>query len=136
MNTNPKNKPDEQFRRTAEQIVEQPKAAFDRATSANSDAAETMKDYYAGAVKNLQEYQNRLADFTQANVTRSLEFAQRLLSVRSPSEFFEVSSDHLRRQGEIMADQTKQLVELTQKVTLANAEHLKTGFESAFRRAA
>jgi hypothetical protein len=75
-------------------------------------------------------------EFTQANANSNFELAQRLLGAKSPGEFFEVSSDHMRRQWEMLADQTKQLTQLAQNVTAANAEPLKSGFEKVFKRAA
>ena len=133
---NPRNKPEEQVRRTAERLAEQPKEAFERVTAVGGDAAEAMRNSCAKAVKGLQDYQNCVMEFTQTNVNRSFELAQRLLSVKSPTEFLEISADHLRRQGEIIADQAKQLTELTQNVTLASTEPLRTGFERVFKHAA
>jgi phasin len=136
MNNNPKNKPDdEQIRRTTERFAEQPKEALDRATGVSADAAETMRDCYAKSLKGIQDYQMRLMEFTQTNVSRSLELVQKLLNVKSPSEFLEVSSDHMRRQGEIFSDQVKQLVELTQSVSIASVDPLK-GLERTLKRAA
>src|SRR5262249_32366089 len=99
MDHSQKNKAEEQVRRTAERLVEQPKEAFERATAASGDAAEAVRDSCTKAVKGLQDYQNRLMEFTQTNVNRSFELAQRLLAVKSPTEFIEISSDHMRRQS-------------------------------------
>src|ERR1051326_7004815 len=84
---NPRNKPEEQVRRTAERLAEQPKEAFERVTAVGGDAAEAMRNSCAKAVKGLQDYQNCVMEFTQTNVNRSFELAQRLLSVKSPTEF-------------------------------------------------
>ena len=136
MDNIPKNKAEEQARRTAERVTERSKEGFERITAVSGETAETMRDSYSKALKGAQDYQNRLIEFTQTNADRSFELAHRLLSAKSPSELVEVSSDHLRRQWEIMADQAKQLAELTQNVTLATAEPLKAGLEKVFNRAA
>ena len=136
MDNNQKNKPEDQIRRTAERIVEQPKEAFARVAAASGETSEAMRSCYANAVKAAQDYHNRLMEFTQTNANRSFELAQRLLSVKSPSEFMEVSSDHLRRQGETIIEQAQQLAELTQKVTLASTEPLRAGFERTLKSAA
>jgi phasin len=136
MNNNPKHKPEEQIRRTTEQMADVAKEGLDRTTAATSEAAEIMRDYCSKAVKGAQDYQNRVLEFTQANANSNFELAQRLLGAKSPGEFFEVSSDHMRRQWEMLADQTKQLTQLAQNVTAANAEPLKSGFEKVFKRAA
>jgi hypothetical protein len=137
MNNSPKNKPyDEQVRRTTERIAEQSKEAAERATDASVDAAETTGDCYAKALKSFQDYQIRLMELTQTHFIRSFELVQKLVSVKSPTEFIEVSSDHLRRQGEIISEQAKQFLELTQSVSAASVEPLRTGFERTLRRVA
>jgi hypothetical protein len=52
--------------------------------------------------------------------------------VKSPSEFFELSTNHSRKQFETLTEQTKELAALAQKVTLATAGPLKTGATKAF----
>jgi phasin len=136
MDNNPKNKPEEQIRRTAERAAEQQKQALDQFATRTGDAAETMRECCSKAVKSAQDYQKRLIEIAQTNANRTFEFAQKLLSVKSPSEFVEVSSDHMRRQWEMAAEQTKQLAELTQNLTASTAEPLKAGFERAFKSAA
>ena len=87
-------------------------------------------------MKGAQDYHNRLIEFMQSNANRSFELTQRLLSVKSPSEFVEVSSDHMRRQWEAFTNEATQLTELSQKITLATTEPLKNGFEKVLQRAA
>jgi hypothetical protein len=52
--------------------------------------------------------------------------------LKSPSDIIELSTDHSRKQFETLSEQTKELVELAQKVTLATVEPLKTGVTKAF----
>jgi hypothetical protein len=47
-----------------------------------------------------------------------------------------VSTEHVRQQLETIAEQTKQLAELTQHLALATTEPLKEGFAKVLRRAA
>jgi phasin len=129
-------KVEEDARRTAEQMTEQSRQAFDRAGAATSEAAEGIRASCSKAVKGAQEYHTRVLEFTQVNANRSFEFAQNLLSVKSPTEFFELSADHTRRHWEVLADQAKQITELAQQATLASTEPLRSGFQNAFKRAA
>ena len=59
-----------------------------------------------------------------------------MLAVKSPSEFIERSTEHARKQFEILTEQTKELAALGQKVTLASTEPLKIGVTKAFSHAA
>ena len=47
-------------------------------------------------------------------------------SVNSPTAFVELWTEHVRKQGETLSEQSKQLAALAQKVTLTTAELLKT----------
>jgi len=48
----------------------------------------------------------------------------------------ELSTEHARKQLEILTEQAKELAALGQKVTLATSEPLKTGVAKAFSHAA
>ena len=136
MNNNPKHKPEEQIRRTAEQAADVSQEALERVTATTTQSTEVLRDCCAKAVKGAQDYHNRVLEFARANANTSFELAQRLLNAKTPSEFFEVSTDHMRRQWATVSDQTKQLAELAQSATAATTEPLKSGFEKVFKRAA
>jgi phasin len=110
------------FRETAETGSAQAKAAFEKASTVAADATTLMKDSYSRTVKGAQEYHSKAIEFAQANTKAAFEFAQELVGVKSPSEFFELSTNHSRKQFETLA----------QKVTLATAEPIKAGATKAF----
>jgi hypothetical protein len=56
-----------------------------------------MKDSYSSAVKGAQDYNTKFIEFARANTEAAFEFAQRLSSVKSPSEFFELSTSSSKR---------------------------------------
>jgi hypothetical protein len=87
-----------------------------------------MKKCYSNALKGVQDYSNKVAEYKQANTNATFDFAQRISGVKSPSEFVELSTEHARQQLEILTNQTNQLAALAQRVSLATAEPLKTGF--------
>jgi phasin len=83
-------------------------------------------------MKGAQEYNTKVIEFTHANAEAAFDFAQELVGVKSPSEFFEMSTNHSRKQFETLTEQAKELAALAQKVTLAGVEPLKTGATKAF----
>ena len=95
---------------------------------ATTDAADLIKNSYSTAVKGVQDYNNKFIEFGHVNINAAFDFVQKLSGVKSPSEFVELSTEHARKQFETLTEQTKQLAALAQKVTLATAEPLKTGF--------
>ena len=54
--------------------------------------------------------------------TRAFDFAHQLARVTSPTQFFELSAAHARKQLETLTEQTQQLTTLAQKVTTGAAQ--------------
>ena len=135
MDTNPKTKSKtdatEQFRDMTEKGATQSKEAFEKMSAATAQTADVMKNCYSTAVKGIQDYNSKLIEFTDANTKSVFDFAQRMSGVKSPSEFFELSTDLAQQQLETLTKQTQQLAALAQQVTLATTEPLKTGLTKA-----
>jgi len=126
----------QQLRDMAGTGAKQSKEAFEKIGAATTEAAEVMTNCCSTALKGMQDYNRKLAEFTHANTMSAFEFIQSLVGVKAPSEFVQVSTEYARHQLETMAEQTKQLAGLTQRITLTTAEPLKTGVSKAFSRAA
>jgi|ERR1700676_3390165 phasin len=108
---------------------------MDMKTNAAAEATDLIKGSYSTAVKGARDYNNKLLEFAQANTTTAFEFAQRLLGVKTPSEFIELSTEHARKQFATLTEQTKELTVLAQKVTAATTEPLKAGVTKTFGHA-
>jgi phasin len=100
----------------------QPAEAYDTMRAATTEATDLIKNSYATAVKGAQAYNNKLLEFAQTNTDVAFEFAQKLLGVRSPAEFIELSTERARKQFETLTTQTKELAAIAQRVTLATTE--------------
>ena len=109
----------------------QPAEAYEKMTAATSEATDVIKESYSTAVKGAQDYNNKLLEFAQTNTNTAFELAKRLLDVKSPSEFIELSTERTRQQFATLTEQTKELAALAQKVTLASTEPLKAGVAKA-----
>jgi phasin len=141
MNTNTKPKssnPDasQHLRDMTETGTQRSKEMFEKIGMATSEAAGVMTSCCSTALKGMQDYNSKLIEFTQTNAKSHVEFLQKLAGVKSSTEFLEVSTSHHRSQLERLADQAKQLTELTKQVTLATAEPVKTGLAKVYDRAA
>ena len=126
----------QQFREVTDTGTERSKEMFETIGAATTEAADVMKNCCSTALKGMQDYNSKLIEFSQANIKSYVEFVQKLAGVKSPSEFLEVSTDHRRHQLETAAEQAKQLADIAQKVALAAAEPLKTGFAKVYNHAA
>ena len=122
----------QQFRDATDTSAERSKEVFETIGAATTEAAEVMTTCCSRALKGMQDYNSKVLEFARANTASYVEFVQKLASVKSPSEFIVVSTEHGRYQLETVAEQAKQLAELTQKV----AEPLKTGFAKSYQSAA
>jgi len=120
------------FRAPGDNGSAQAKETFEKMNAATVEAATLMKDSYSAAVMGAQDYNTKFIEFAHANTEAALAFAQKLSSVKSPSEFFELSTSHSRRQLETLTEQTKELTALAQKITLATAESFKAGANKTF----
>jgi phasin len=124
------------FREMAEKGTTQAKETYEKMSAAGTEAAEVIKTSYSIAVKGAHEYNDKFIEFAQANTEVAFGFFEKLSGMKSPSAFIELSIEHARKQFETLSEQTKQLVAIAQKVTLASAEPLKTSAAKAFNRAA
>ena len=130
-----KTKSNVQFRNMVEKSATQSKEVYERMSAskevekmsaATGQTADIIRNCYLTAVKRVQDYNNKLIEFTHANTKTAFDFAQRMSDVRSPAEFVELSTELAQQQLMTLPEQTKQLAALAQQVTLATAEPLKT----------
>ena len=104
--------------------------------AATTEAADLIKNSYSKAVKSMQDYNNKIIEFAHANTNAAFDFVQKFSGVKSPTAFVELWTEHVRKQGETLSEQSKQLAALAQKVTLTTAEPLKTRVANPFNIAA
>jgi len=124
------------FRAMAETGTAQAKEAYEKMNATTAEATDLIRKSCSTAVEGAQLYNSKLLEFAQTNLKVAFDFAQKLMGVKSPSEFMELSTEHARKQLEILTEQAKELAALGQKVTLATSEPLKTGVAKAFSHAA
>jgi phasin len=72
----------------------------------------------------------------KANTTATLDFAQELVGIKSPSEAVELWTSHAKKQYETFTAQARELAELTQKVATETVEPIKTNASKMFKPAA
>ena len=124
------------FREMAEKGTTQAKETYEKINAATTETANFIKNSYSTAVKGMQDYNNKIFEFTHANTNAAFDFVQKMSGVKSPSEFLELWTEHARKQVETLTEQSKQLAALAQNVTRTTAEPLKTGVSNPFNIAA
>jgi phasin len=124
------------FSEVAEKSAMQTKETYEKMSDASTEAANLIKTSSSTALKGLQDYNNKFLEFAHTNTNAAFDFLQKLNDVKSPSEFMELSTEHVRAQTQTLTEQTKALAELAQKIALAGAKPLQEGVAKAFNRAA
>jgi phasin len=126
----------EQVRAFAEKGVSQARegyAKFKDAAEAHNSAIEAV---FGSMSKGATTYSAKVMEFFKANTTSSLDFAQDLFGVKSPTEAMELWSSHARKQLETFASQAKELAELGQKIATETAEPIKATAAKYYKSAA
>src|SRR3954452_15543946 len=114
------------FREMTEKGTTQAKETYEKMSVASTEAADLIQNSYLTAVKGVQDSNNKFFEFTHENTNAAFDFIQKMSGVRSPSAFVELSTEHARKQLELLTEQARELATLAQKATLAPAEPLKT----------
>ena len=104
-------------REFAERTAARAKDTLGKAQAAAEETTKVMERSYSTASKGAADFSLHLIEMGQANMNASFDLARQLTRVKSPSEFFELSAAHARKQLETLTDQTQQLTALAQKVT-------------------
>ena len=129
------------------EVPEQVRAFAEKGVSAARDNYAKFKDVaetnnvtieaiFTSASKGASDYSAKVMEFMKANTTATLDFAQELLSIKSPAEAMEVWTAHTRKQVQALTAQAKELGELTQKIATETAEPIKSSASKIFKPAA
>lgn len=125
----------EQVRALAEKGVSQARENYAKFKDAAETHNSAIEAFFANASKGAGTYSSKVMEFTKANTTASLDFAQELFGVKSPSEALELWSGFVRKQFETFTGQAKELAELGQKVATETVEPIKESATKLFKTA-
>jgi len=126
----------ESMRAFAEKGVSQARDSYAKFKDAAESQNSTIEAVFTSASKGASAYSAKLMEFMKANSTATLDFAQELLGVKSPSEALELCTSHARKQFETFSAQAKELAEIVQKVAAETAEPIKASASKFYKPAA
>jgi phasin len=112
------------------------KDASEKLTAATEQTTKLMENTYGVAAKGIKDYNLKALEFAKVNSDTAFDYAQQLMSAKTPSEMLELWTTHARKQFEVLTEQTKQLSMLGQRVVTETAEPLTSGTTKAFNQAA
>jgi phasin len=123
-----------QFREMTDKGVAHARDTYAKAKVAGEEAADLLESAYATVAKGATDYNLKLFDFGRTNNRAVFDYAHELLGVKSPSEFIELSTAHMRKQFDIVSAQSKELYALAQELTADASEPIKTGMSKAYNK--
>ena len=126
----------ESMRALAEKGVSQARDSYAKFKDAAESQNSTIEAVFTSASKGTSAYSAKLMEFMKANTTATLDFAQELLAVKSPSEVLELCTSHARKQFETLGAQAKELAEIVQKIATETAEPIKASASKFYKPAA
>ena len=126
----------EQMRAFAEKGVSQARDSYAKFKDVAETHNGTIEAVFTSASKGASAYSAKLMEMMKANSTATLDFAQQLIGVKSPSEAMELWTAHAKKQYETFTAYSKELAELSQKVAAETVEPIKTGASKLFKPAA
>lgn len=121
------------IRDIAEKSVTQAKDAYDKIKSAAEETTDLIEDTYVTASKGFSDFNVKALEAARTNVNASFDFARALLQVKSVSQAVEVTSSHIRKQFEVLIDQSRELTEIAQKIANESAEPIKASVEKIIK---
>jgi hypothetical protein len=107
------------------------KDTWEKSKTAARETTKGMEQSYVSATKGTVDFNLKLLDMAQDNMNAAFDFARQLSRVKSPSEFFQVSTTHARNQLEKLSAQSQELAGLSQKGITETAQSLQTGVAKA-----
>jgi phasin len=118
----------EQGNKVASEVLQQGKAATEQTSRVIEQGMSITMD-------KLKEYHLKMIDITQTNAEAAFDFARKLATAKTPSEFMELWMTHAQKQFEKLSEQTTELTELGQRMARESAAPITRSANQALKRA-
>ena len=122
------------LREMADGGAAQARKSFENMSASTAEASSLIQNACSTAAQSAMGYNAKVVEIARVNTNAALDYADQLLGVKSPSEFFELSATHARKQLEVLSEQTKELTALAQKVATETSEPIKGGASKMFNK--
>jgi phasin len=126
----------EAFREFAEKGATQTKEMYEKMRLGAEEATGLLENTFKTAATGATEFNRKIIENARANTNAFFGHAIALCGAKSLSEAIEVSTAHVRQQFEAVAEQSKELTALAQRVTTEAAKPVKEGITKTFNKVA
>ena len=105
--------------------------AFEKSKITAEQGTKVLEQAFSTASKGVAEFNLKLVDLMRSNTEAAFDFARQMTTVKTPSEFFELSTGHARKQFETFTEQAKQLTTLAQKLAVDTSAPIQQAVSKA-----
>ncbi len=122
------------FRELVENSTAQAKENCEIMKAGSRVVADLVENSYSRAAEGFAGLTAKIFDATRVNSDAAFEFAAQLMVVKSPLDMAALSSAHVRRQMELISEQSKDVAVLAQKLTMPASDPDRTGMSRTSSR--
>jgi phasin len=123
-------------REFAQQGAAYSKDIYEKTKATAEETYKVLEQTYATVTKGAVDFNLQWLEMARHNINVTFDLAAQLAGAKSPSEFFELSATHARKQVETFSKQAQHLTALAQKVTTEAVQPLQAGVTGGFNKAA
>jgi phasin len=124
------------YREFVEKGLAQAKDAYEKVKAAAEGAVGLSEEICLKATKSTAELNRQVIEVARANANAAFDYAAALAAVKSPAEAVELSAEHARAGFTALAEQSKTLGGIVQKLATDAAEPITAGVDKVFKQAA
>jgi len=121
----------ESVRSIAEQGLQQAREGYQQLRDAAESNQEALEAACHSAARGAGDYTAKVLDIARTNMTGTFDFVQALLGSKSVTDAVELANAHARKQFELLATQSQDLLALGQKVATDTVEPIKASATKA-----
>jgi phasin len=104
--------------------------------AASEQATNLIENTYSTATKGIRDYNLKMLEIAQANADAAFDYGRQFFDVKSPSEMMELCTGLVRKQFEVLTQQTQELAAIGQKAATESAAPLTSSVTKAFKKIA
>ncbi|ANW05809.1 hypothetical protein LMTR13_23240 [Bradyrhizobium icense] len=120
----------------AEQNLIRAKESIEKMKIASGAINDALREAYAANARGAADYAAKVIEFSGENTSSAFDFLTHLLGMTKPSDILQLSAAQGCKNFTATAAQSRELWELTRKVTAETADPIKRSFASALQKAA
>ncbi len=114
--------------RFADRTARTARESVEKGNAAAEGVARRAEQSYFAAADGIRDFNVRLIEMAHANTVAALDFAREISSAKDPSAAGTLWSSHLRQHLETLADQSRELATLAQRIATSSTEPIARSF--------